>query len=143
LPIVKWLFVIERNSPQQFAVAVGHMNVTRFVVANPPFKDISATPDFAHSDLFFWRQFADESPRDFGGLAVVVMDVKTGMTPIFKFHTLHLGFGRNAIGFTDRRVGFEKCKAILEINLERVFPSQIMHGGEVNHFGRAKRFFQA
>jgi len=33
------------------------------------------------------------SPRDFGGLAVVVMDVKTSVTFIFKFHALDLGFG--------------------------------------------------
>ena len=43
----------------------------------------------------------------------------------------------------DGRMRFKKRQAVLKIHLERVFPCKIMHGGEVNHLGRAKRFLQA
>ena len=39
------------------------------------------------------RQFTDESPRNFGGLAVVVMDVKTGLAPILNLQMVELGLG--------------------------------------------------
>src|ERR1035437_7180293 len=84
------------------------------------------------------QQFTDKSPRDFGGLSVVIMDVESGVAPIFKFNPHDFGFGGNAVGFSDGLVWFKKCDAILKIYLERIFPSQITRAGQTHHFRLAE-----
>ena len=38
------------------------MNVTRFVIANPLFKDVAATPDFTHDANLFSPRFIFQLP---------------------------------------------------------------------------------
>jgi len=45
----------DRSDPtKQFSVAVGNMQVSRWVVASPPLKNVAATTDFAHK---LWLRF--------------------------------------------------------------------------------------
>jgi hypothetical protein len=40
---------VERDTAKEFAITVGDMNMARRMVANPPFKNVTATPDFTHT----------------------------------------------------------------------------------------------
>ena len=47
-PIIKWTHRFQRDAAQQFAVAVGNVNMAWRMIADPPFKNITAATDFAH-----------------------------------------------------------------------------------------------
>ena len=57
---------------------------------------------------FLRRQFADEGPRNLGGLPIVVMNKEAFMTFLIHFHPFNLSLRRNLVRLADGGVGFEK-----------------------------------
>src|SRR3990172_1431907 len=93
-------------------------------------------------NLFLRRQFPDKSPRDFGGLAVVVVDEEAGPTPILNLQVVELCPRRDLVGLADRGVRFENAEAVLEFHVKGVLPAQVADvldfrepGGGKRHFG--------
>jgi len=82
---------------------------------------------------FFWRQFTDESPRDFGGLAVVVSHFEMAAKLVIHFHVLRNGLHGDFIGLADGGMGFEKTEAVFKFHVKGVFPTKkadMAHTGE-------------
>src|SRR5438552_1919837 len=92
--------------------------------------------------LLLGRQFADESPRNFGGLPVVVVNEETRLTPVFDLKVVEFRLRRNLVGFADSGVRLKDAEAVLEFHVKRVLPTEVadvldfreLRSGE-RHFG--------
>jgi hypothetical protein len=49
LPFIHWFDWIEPDTTEDLSIAIRNVNVARRMIANPPFENISATPNPAHS----------------------------------------------------------------------------------------------
>jgi len=76
-------------------------------------------------DLLFRRQLADERPRHFGSLSVVVVNKKSVAEFFFDLNAFNNSVQRNFVGFANGRVRLKKSKAIVEFNLKSIFPLAI------------------
>ena len=75
--------------------------------------------------VFLRREFANESPRDLGNLSRVVFDFEVRAKLLWNADSLRDGYGRNLVCFFDRCMWFKEGKAVVELDIERVFPVQI------------------
>jgi hypothetical protein len=71
----------------------------------------------------FWGQLANERPRNFGSLAVVVVNEKTATGPIFDLKRFKLCFWRNLVCAANCRVRLKNTESVIELDVERVFPA--------------------
>jgi hypothetical protein len=122
--------VFRGQSESKFAMARPHRQVARRV----------RSPDLLL--WIFWWQLPHKSPRDFGGLAVVVMNEETVFQFVFHLNALHSRFRRNLIGLPNGRVRFQKRETVFEIHLESVLPLQVADAAQRDAFRGSEWNFQ-
>ena len=87
------------------------------------FRLLSSWPNISFSR--FRRQFTDEGPGDFGGLAVVVVDDEMATKVFIAHDRLNDGCGGNLVGFPDGGVRFEISDPIVEGDIKGIFPLSV------------------
>ena len=71
----------------------------------------------------FWREFANKRPRNFGGLAVVIVDEEATAGPIFDFQAIKFCRGRNLVGLANGWVRLKDTQAVVGTRRRMHLPS--------------------
>lgn len=122
----------------------GFLDYSNVGLLNPPQTDIPNPWLRACGRSLFpllRRQFPDEGPRNFGHLAVVVMDEEAGLAPVFDFQMAETGLGGNLVRAANRRMRFQNAQAILELDIKGVLPTEVAHVLDLRELPFAERRF--
>lgn len=96
----------------------------------------------AAAGKLLWWELPDERPRDFGGLAIVVVHKEAAAGRSFDLHSNGQCSSRNVVRFLDRLVRLQKCDAVFELHVERIAPCQKTRVSNAAKLGGAEGNFK-